>query len=144
MRPERQGDTGTVLVLVLGFTMVLALLVGVVVNVSAAVLARRSVASAADGAAVAAAQSLDLTALYGSGLRDGRLPLDPADASRRVAAYAAQATASQPGLQLAVTVAGATATVTAVRDVPLPFGRLLGLQPLHVRAVARARAPVLP
>lgn len=158
--PGRLGpgrhDEGTVLVLVLGFTMVLALLVGVVVNVSAAVLARRAVASAADGAAVAAAQALDLTELYRTGASGGvagagpgarvgsRLPLDPAEASRRVAAYAAQAAPTQPGLSLAVRVEGGTATVTAVREVALPFGRLLGLAPLRVEATARARAPVLP
>jgi hypothetical protein len=141
---QGRGDEGTVLVLVLGFTAVLLLMVGVVVNVSAAALARRAVASAADGAAVAAAQSLDLSALYAGGLPDGRLPLDPVEAGVRVAAYGQQAVLTQPGLQLTVAVQGSTATVVAVREVRLPFSRLVGLQPLRVQATARARAPVLP
>lgn len=138
-----RGDDGTVLVLVLGLTAVLVLMVGVVVNVSAAVLARRAVASAADGAAVAAAQALDVDAVYAEGLRGERLPLSGADAQRRVAAYGRQAASAQPGLRLTVTVEGSTARVQATRDVRLPFSRLLGLRPLTVEAVARAQSPVV-
>lgn len=141
MRRPR-GDEGSVLVLVIGFAMVLTLMVGVVVDVSAAVLARRAVASAADGAAVAAAQALDLDRLYADGLRGERLPLSPAGARQRVAAYGGQVVGAQPGLRLAVTVEGSTATVVAARDVRLPFDRLLGRRPLRVQATARARAPV--
>lgn len=141
---RRRDDDGTVLVLVLGFTLVLMLMVGLVVNVSAAALARRSVASAADGAAVAAAQALDLERLYADGLPDGRIPLSPADAAQRVAAYAAVAAAAQPGLALSVTVDGSTASVVAMREVRLPFSRLVGLQPLRVQAIARARSPIAP
>ncbi len=142
MSRRPSGDDGTVLVLVLGFTMVLALMVGVVVNVSAAALARRSVSSAADGAAVAAAQALDEQAVSRDGLRGRRLPLSEAAARQRVAVYGRQVAPSQPGLGLAVTVDGATATVVAVREVRLPFSRLLGLRPLRVEATARARAPL--
>ena len=141
---RRRDDEGTVLVLVLGFTMVLALMVGVVVNVSAAVLARRAVSGAADGAAIAAAQALDVERLYRDGLRGDRVPLSPVGARQRVAAYAEQVRSDQPGLRLTVSVDSSTATVVAVRDVRLPFGRLLGLRPLRVEAVARARAPVGP
>lgn len=142
MSRRPSGDAGTVLVLVLGFTMVLALMVGVVVNVSAAALARRSVASAADGAAVAAAQALDEQAVSRDGLRGQRLPLSEAGARERVAVYGRQVGPGQPGLRLAVTVDGATASVVAVREVRLPFSRLLGLRPLTVEATARARAPL--
>jgi len=140
----RRDDDGTVLVLVLGFTLILTLMIGVVVNVSAAALARRSVASAADGAAVAAAQALDLERLYADGLPDGRIPLSPADAARRVADYGVVAAAAQPGLVVSVRVEGSTATVVAVREVRLPFSRLVGLAPLRVQATARARSPVAP
>ena len=139
----RHGDEGTVLVLVLGFAMVLVVMVGVVVNVSAAVLARRAVASAADGAAVAAAQALDEDAVRNGGL-SGRLPLSQSGARQRVAAYARQVAPTQPGLRLTVTVDGSTASVVAVRDVRLPFARLVGLRPLRVEATGRARAPVSP
>lgn len=138
------GDDGTVLVLVLGFTMVLALMVGVVVNVSAAALARRSVSSAADGAAVAAAQALDEQVVSRDGLGAGRVPLSEAGARQRVAVYGRQVGPSQPGLRLAVTVDGATASVVAVREVRLPLRRLLGLGPFRVEATSRARAPLAP
>jgi Flp pilus assembly protein TadG len=142
----RRDDDGTVLVLLLGFTAVLLLMVAVVVNVSSVVLAKRALASAADGAAVSAAQALDLDVLYGQGLGSGRIPLDQGEAQQRVAAYAEQAAQSQPGLQLSVDVApdGATAVVRAVRRVELPFGRILGFESVDVHAEARARAPVAP
>lgn len=137
------GDDGTVLVLLLGFTAVLLLMVAVVVNVSSVILAKRGLASAADGAAISAAQALDLSGLYAGGLREGRLPLDRAQAAARVAAYEAQAAAGQPGLQLVVDVSadGTTAVVRGVRLVELPFGRLLGFEPVRVESEARARAP---
>lgn len=138
-------DEGTVLVLLLGFTAVLLLMVAVVVNVSSVVLAKRGLASATDGAAVSAAQALDVPALYAGGLRDGRVPLDEAQASARVAAYEAQAAAGQPGLQLVVDVSadGTTAVVRGLRVVELPFGRMLGFEPVRVEAQARARAPLV-
>ena len=146
MRRVRSGDDGTILVLVLGFTAVLMLMVAVVVNVSSVVLAKRALVSAADGAAVSAAQSLDLDALYADGLGAGRVPLDVAVARSRVAAYEAQAAVGQPGLQLVVELSadGRTAIVRGRREVDLPFGRVLGFAPVRVEAEARARAPIRP
>lgn len=135
------GEDGTVLVLTLGFAGLLLVMVGVVVNVSAVVLAKRGAASAADGAAVSAAQSLDLDALYAQGL-GGQVPLSLADASSRVQAYAADAQTGQPGLVLSLDLEGTTAVVEAVRVVRPPFP-LLGTGSVTVRAVARARAPVV-
>ena len=133
-------DEGSVLLLVIGFAGILLTLVAVVADVSAVVLAKRSVASAADGAAVSAAQALDLDAVYDQGL-GAQLPLSAAEARDRTAAYEAQARAQQPGLRLALRLAGSTAVVTGVRTVRLPF-RLPGTGPVRVSAVARARAPV--
>lgn len=136
-----RGDDGTILVLTLGFLAVLVVAAGVVANVSSVVLAKRGVASAADGAAVSAAQALDLTALYEQGL-GAQVPLSAADAGARVQAYAADARAGQPGLQLSLTLDGTTAVVEGVRVVRPPFP-LFGREQVTVRAVARARAPVL-
>lgn len=143
-RPDAQ-DAGTILVLLLGFTAVLLLMVAVVVNVSSVILAKRGLASATDGAAVAAAQELDVSVLYERALGD-RIPLDPARVGMRVEQYEAQMRRSQPGLDLRGEVAadGATAVVRGVRLVRLPFGRLLGFAPVQVEAEARARAPVAP
>lgn len=145
-RRHPRDDEGTVLVLLLGFTAVLLLMVAVVVNVSAVVLAKRAVASAADGAAVSAAQSLDLDALYAGGLAEGRIPLDAGEAADRVAAYEAGAQGGQPGLQLRMAGidGGTTVVVQGRRTVELPFGRILGFAPVRVEAEARARAPVAP
>ena len=139
---EARRDQGSVLLLVIGFAGVLLVLVAGVADVSSVVLAKRSVASAADGAAVSAAQALDLTAVYDQGLGE-QLPLSARDARSRVAAYAVQASAQQPGLRLVLRLEGRTAVVTGSRTVRLPF-RLPGTGPVRVSAVARARAPVQP
>lgn len=136
-----RGDDGTILVLTLGFLAVLVVAAGVVANVSSVVLAKRGVASAADGAAVSAAQALDLTALYEQGL-GAEVPLSAADADARVQAYAADARTGQPGLQLSLTLDGTTAVVEGVRVLRPPFP-LFGREQVTVRAVARARAPVV-
>ena len=141
MMPRR--DDGTVLVLVIGFAFVLVVMVAVVVNVSAVVLAKRGVASAADGAAVSAAQSLDIEALYRDGLRE-QVPLSLADARSRVATYSTSAEASQPGLALVVRLDGRTAVVTATRTVRLPFPVPGSTGSVLVESVARARAPAAP
>jgi hypothetical protein len=141
-RRRPMGDDGTVLLLVLGFTGVLLALVAVVVDVSVVILAKRAAASAADGAAVSAAQALDIGELHTGGL-GRRIPLDLAEARARVAAYEGQVRSQQPGLGLAVRLEGRTAVVTARRTVPLPL-RVPGVGPVQVRAVARAEAPVLP
>ena len=143
-RPDPRDERGTVLVLLLGFTAVLLLMVAVVVNVSAVVLAKRGVVSAADGAAIAAAQELNLTALYRDGLGT-RIPLDPGRVSSVVEVYERRADDRQPGLDLAGSVeGGTTAVVTGVRMVRLPFGEILGFRPVRVEAEARAQAPTLP
>ena len=158
-RPTAEG--GTVLVLVLGFAVLLVLMVGVVVYVSAVVLAKRAVASAADGAAGAAAQALDLDAVYDRGLgaqlplsaaqsldveqlyqegAGGALPLRLDEARDRVETYARQAAEQQPGLTLVVRVEGRTAVVTATRTLRLPFPVPGSTGSVRVDAVGRARA----
>jgi hypothetical protein len=140
-RRRPAGDDGTVFVLTLGLAGLLLVAVAVVVNVSAVVLAKRGVASAADGAAVSAAQALDEQALYAQGL-GGEVPLSLAEAQARVAAYAAGAQLGQPGLRLSVRLEGTTAVVTGARVVRPPFP-VLSTGDVTVTAVARARAPVV-
>ena len=141
MRRPRSDD-GTVLVLVLGMAGLLLVLVGVVVDVSVAVLAKRSAASAADGAAVSAAQALDQEAFYERGAAGG-VPLSVELVAERVARYEAAVAAGQPGLRLRGQIeGGVTAVVVAERAVDLPFSGLLGRGPVDVVAVARARAPL--
>jgi len=142
VRPR--GDDGTVLVLTLGLCALLLVLVGVVVDVSVTVLAKRSVASATDGAAVSAAQALDDDVFYAQGL-SGQVPLSDARVAERVADYATLAAGEQPGLRLDGHVEdGAVAVVTGTRTVVLPFSGWLGDGTVEVRAQARARAPLVP
>jgi hypothetical protein len=142
MRRARD-DEGSVMVLTIGLTAILLLLVGVVVNVSVAALARRSLSSAADGAAVSGAQGLDEQAYLMRGL-DSAVPLSEALVRQRDEAYERRAGSDQEGLELQSRVDGDTVVVTARRVVPLPFGGWLGIDEVTVTAEARARAPVAP
>lgn len=145
-RPDRHDDRGTILVLVLGFTAVLLMLVAVVLNVSSVVLAKRALSSAADGAAVAAAQELDLAVLYERGLSAGTIPLSREQVREAVERYQLRVAGAQPGIDLVGDVSpdGTTAVVQGVRSVQLPFGKLFGFRPVEVQAEARARAPTTP
>ncbi len=138
-RPVPGGDGGSVLLLVLGLSIVLMMLVAVVVDVSVVVLAQRGVSSAADGAAVAAAQRLDEASFYETGLGE-RVPLDDAGVRSTIAAYGA-------GVRPATRLQGATqdafhVVVRGERTVRLPFGGFLGVDAVTVRSVARATSPV--
>ncbi len=69
-------DDGSILVLSLGFIIICILALGVVVDASSVFLARRSLQSQADAAALAGAQAIDLGAYYASGASQ-RIRLDP-------------------------------------------------------------------
>ena len=145
MRARRpHGDDGTILLLVLGFTALLLVLVAIVVDVSAVILAKRAAPSAADGAADPAAQQLDQAAVYANGLGEA-IPLSIDEVREVVAVYAARAAEGQQGLELAADLDATqtTATVTARRDVRLPFSGWLGIGSVTVTAVAHARAPLV-
>lgn len=138
-----RGDRGSVLLLVVGLFAVALLLVGVVVNVSAVILARRSLVGAADGAALSAAQALDEQVFYERGVAGG-VPLSEQGVRERVAAYAELAAPGQPGLSLSGRVEdGYTAVVLARRTVTLPFGGWLDLTAVDLTAEARASSPLV-
>lgn len=129
------------MVLVLGLVVVLVGLVVVVVDVSVVLLNQRGVASAADGAAVAAAQQISETTFYGSGLGE-RVPLDEGQVQAVVADYA-QAVQPATSLVGGTTPDGLSVVVRGERVVQLPFGRFVGGGTVTVRSVARAESPVL-
>lgn len=114
MRRPRSGDRGSVLLLTVFLGLVLAGVVAVVVDASAVFLAHRALASQADGAALAAAQEVDLDAFYAG---DGDvLPL--AGAADVVSRYVAD----HPGTAVVdVRTDGTTVTVVLERHVPLPL-----------------------
>lgn len=146
MRSRERNDEGTILFLTIGFSVVLLLLVAVVVDVSAVILAKRGISSAADGAALAAAQQPDRAAIKDrENALSTRLPLDADLVNDVVASYQGDADDNLPGLQLVARVIGANddeAVVDAYRTVTLPFGGWLGVGRVQVHAVARARSPV--
>ena len=112
-------------------------------------LAQRSLSSLADGAALAAAQGVDRSALY-TGPPTCRLPLSPEGAEAAVSAYLS--TASAPTdlrpIQVSVDAASETVTVTLGQLVQLPMQGLLGS--IHARwasgvpisSSASAQAPI--
>ena len=55
---QRRSDAGQITLLIIGFVMIVVLAVGVVANASKAFVYRRSLASWADGPAIAASQSV--------------------------------------------------------------------------------------
>ena len=141
---RRRDEEGTVLLLTIGMSVVLLLLVAVVVDVSSVVLAKRALSNAADGAAVAAAQQADRSALNADGLGE-RLPLDPDRVNAVVNSYESDERAAQRGLALQGRVQGGTeAVVDAYRTVQLPFVGWLGVASVRLHAVGRARSPVVP
>lgn len=145
MRPDWPDDRGSVLILILGYAVILAALSAVLIDVSAVFLARRSLASAADGAAVAGAQALDESALYGTDMLD-LVPLAQRDAEVAVESYVAQEMLAErfPGLvPLSVLSDGRSVDVTAQAVVRLPVLGVLAAGwadgvPLSVTATAQA------
>jgi Putative Flp pilus-assembly TadE/G-like len=146
MRAARwEEDGGSLSVLILGLVAVLVVLVTVVVNASKAFLVQRSLSAAADGAAVAAANALDETAVYGGGLTD-TVPLDARAVRATVLAYADDAALVERFVGFSVVEAstdGTTATVTMTALVRMPLvsavsERYADGYPVEVTASARS------
>ena len=83
---RRGRDDGQITLMIIGFVMIIVLAVGVVANASKAFVYRRSLASWADGAAIAAAQSVAEDVVY-AGETVEVLPISAADARRVVDEY---------------------------------------------------------
>ena len=157
MSPARRarrprGDDGQLVLLIIGFVLVTALLVTVVVNASRLFLMQRSLSGLTDGAAVAAAQAVDEAAFYTGGLDAGTVPLDDRAAAALVQDYLDAYFASTgnreryPGLRVVdVAAAGGVATVTLRVLVPLPFVNTVSDRyddGVGITAVASARLDV--
>jgi uncharacterized membrane protein len=140
---RRSSDAGQITLLIIGFVMIVVLAVGVVANASKAFVYRRSLASWADGAAIAAAQSVAEDVLY-SGPAVDELPIARSEARRVVDEYVARNGLERrfDELRVAVTVDPAAQTVTvefAVR-VPLVLGG--DAAGIPVSGAATATAPL--
>ena len=131
-----RGDDGLIAILVFGLmTLVLAMMV-LVINVSSVIIARRNLVSVADGAAVAAAQEIDLAAFYAGGATEA-IPLDREavdDVRRRFGR-------ADDEFDIRVEPDGVTVTVRVRRKADLPFGAF-GFESVDVDARATARTPL--
>jgi Flp pilus assembly protein TadG len=134
-----RGDDGQILVLTAFLVFVLAGLVAVVVDVSAAFLARRSLASQADGAALAAAQSVDLEAFYRGDDPDA-LPLAGVDDVVRD--YVAANFPETDVVAVSLSGDGTAVTVTLRRRLALPLAPPGSPDGVGVTADATARLPL--
>lgn len=94
-----RDERGSVTPLIIGFAVVVALLVAVVVDASAAYLRRQGLDSAADAAALAATDGIQGEEVYTRGL-GRRAEIDPVAARQYVADYLARTGVRQryPGL----------------------------------------------
>ncbi|MDX6373192.1 MAG: hypothetical protein QOD98_2180 [Nocardioidaceae bacterium] len=119
-----RDERGQASVLIVGFAVVLAMVVALVVDTSAAYLQRQGLDTLADGAALRGA---DLGAtgedVYQGGVPQDTLALTPAQARAAVGAYLRDsgAFARYPGLSYAVRVAGDRVEVSLHAPLDLPL-----------------------
>lgn len=128
MSPRRR-EAGSITPLVVGLAVVVALLVAVVVDASAAYLQRQGLDAVADAAALAATDGIEGDQVYLHGLGE-RAQIDPASARQYVADYlrSSGARARFPGLAWSVDASGRTVVVRVAAPLRLP---------LHVAGVGR-------
>ena len=133
------------LLFLLGVVVLSALLVAVVVDTSTLFLARMQLMSAADGAAISAAQAVDQRVLY-TQPASGALPLDPTLVDEAVTRYLA-VDGDRDVEVVSVTTDGTTVRVAFRRQVQLPFVNLITFGtrgPVTVDADAAAESPFVP
>lgn len=138
MSTRRVEETGQVTVLIIGFALVLLLAVGVTVDASAAYLQRESLATLADGAALAAADQVQGSPAYDGGL--GALaPVDVRTARASVAEHlrATDAQRDHPGLVAEVSVVDDRVLVRLRAPLDLPL-TVQGLTATSVSAIGSA------
>lgn len=121
VRKDQRGQTS---VLIIGFTVVVAMAVVVVVDATAGYLQRQALSSLADGVALAAVDGIEGEAVYTHGL-DGPAAVDP-EAARALAdehLVSVGAAGRFPGLRRTVETDGERVVVrlAAPLDLPLPL-----------------------
>ncbi len=139
--PTLESDDGSVLTLGIGLIIACLMFVTVVSDISTLWIARSTINRIADGAALAAVQSVDSDAIYRKGVTAG-LTLNSASATSRAHKYVAAHGASQTAANVRVTsvrVVGNSVTITIVAEPRLPFGYLLPITVGSMTAKAQAR-----
>lgn len=146
-------DRGSIVPLILGFAVLLLLLITVIAGASRLFLVERALSAAADGAASAAAESLDESAYYARRGVGGPVRLSESHVTSTVQQYVDEAGLRSRFDSLTISpelsVDGTTVTVTARAYVRLPLVNALtsgaaGQQGYPVEVSASARTPVAP
>lgn len=121
-RSRRRDECGSMTPLIIGFTVVVALVVAMVVDASAAYLRRQGLNATADAAALAATDGLQGEQVYTEGL-GRRAQIDPVAARQYVETYLATSGASRrfPGLSHTVRTTGDTVIVRLAAPTDLPL-----------------------
>ncbi len=135
-------DEGSVLIYALGGVLLVLAVVLVLADTSSLFMRRAALLTVADGAAVAAANAVDLPAIYETGVTDV-LALDP-DQARSLAQASVDAVddARLADVRLdsvEVTQDGVTVLVSAA--VPAPLSGITGSRAVRIRARASAALP---
>jgi uncharacterized membrane protein len=125
-------DEGSLTLLVIGYTLIAAVLIVVGVDVSKIFLAQRALSSAADAAALAGAQAVDRAAIYTGGADCSDLPVDASSAEEAVSDSVRDAVDNlRPAFvslsEPAVDVDAGTVHVQLRGQVNVPFGRVLAM-----------------
>ena len=117
-----RGERGTASILIVGFAVVAIMMVGVVVDASAAYLRRSGLDSLADGAALAAADGVQGRQVYEGGLGE-RAEIDPEAARAYVAGYLRDTGAGRryPGLVCSVETGADRVVVHVSAPLDLPI-----------------------
>jgi hypothetical protein len=140
-----RDDEGQLVLLIVVFFLICGLLTIVAVEASAVFLAHRDLQSAADGAALQAAQAVDLDAFFRGEGDPGSLPLDGSGGAgydRYVAAYQDE----HPGSDVRFDVEGAQVNgrpavrVTVSERFRLPFAAALGFDDDRITLTTAATA----
>jgi uncharacterized membrane protein len=121
-RRPAAADSGQITLLVIGFTLVLAVLIAVVVTASRVFLYQRALSTATDGAAIFAANQLDEAAFYAGGAGE-HLPISAVGARQAVAEYVTRTGLAErfEGFGYVVGTDGRVVTVTFTARVELPL-----------------------
>jgi uncharacterized membrane protein len=136
-------DEGQLTLLIIGYMLVAALLIVIGVDVSAAFLDRRALASVADAAALSAAQQIDRDAVY-AGVSPACGSALPVDTDAAAGAVDASVSDDLPDLHRMftdiappqTTVAGGQVAVRMTGQASLPFGHVIALLlPGHAQEV---------
>ena len=119
---EHRNEHGSITPLVIGFAFLVAVLVAVVVDASAAYLRRQGLDSLADAAALAATDGLQGDQVYTHGL-DDRAVIDAGAARRYVEDYlrSSGGLAHYPGLSWTVSTSATTVLVHVAAPLDLPL-----------------------